>query len=174
MPARRVKSGGLMEMALAVGNPDAYAVQQSSDDTRTPSWGEAVAGLLFKKDDKDNEEKDRRAKFGQHSNSVRSLEYSQEDVLGILDDHEEFERLKAALKKKGAITNEVLKQRFHFYVQAKKDRDAGALPDKSVRQRVQRSQSDAGYKVRGEKVQSASNGLQLMRSAIHDNIDCGR
>jgi hypothetical protein len=172
MPARRVKSGGgLMQMALAVNNPDADTVQQrrigGPSRFRSRSWGETVTGILFKNDkndDDDDDEKDRHAKFGQHSNSVRSLEYSKEDVVGIVDDHEEFVRLKAALKKKGAITNEVLRQRFHFYVAAKKGRDAGLPTEKLIRQRVQRSQSDAGYVARGTK-----NNLQA-----HDSQWCTR
>jgi len=67
-------------------------------------------------------------KYGIHSDTIKTLNYTSVDVANICDDKREFERLKATLKKKGAVTNTVLKQGLHFYVKAKKDREASLGP----------------------------------------------
>lgn len=112
--------------------------------TRARSLGEAassVCNLLVGGLSLEEEEE-----YGIHSTSMRHLQYNQDDVNGIIDDQKEFARLKATLKKKGAVTNEVLKQRLHYYVKAKKDRDAGLVfppPLKRKSKRMQRSRSEA-------------------------------
>lgn len=114
----------------------------SRNISRARSMG-AVRGLFGAGEDADS--------YGIHSNSMRHLQFNQADVDGIVADPKEFERLKATLKKKGVVTNEVLKQRLHYYVKAKKDRDAGLVfppaPKRRSRRgasgRLQRSRSDA-------------------------------
>ena len=44
------------------------------------------------------------------------------DIQNLVNDREEFLRLKAALKAKGAITNEMCRQRLHVYVRKNRDR----------------------------------------------------
>lgn len=113
--------------------------------------------------DFEEEEKD----FGIHNNSMRCFHYTKDDVAEICDDKEEFERLKQTLKKKGAITNEVLNQRIHFYIKAKKDRDAGlAVPNKRRLRRSRSSLDGAADK----KPSSSSKGLGLQRRGTTSSI----
>ena len=139
--------------------------------TRARSLGEAANSVrnLFAGQFHEEEED-----YGIHSTSMRRLQYNQADVNGIIGDQKEFERLKATLKKKGAITNEVLKQGLHFYVKAKKDRDAGILPPAPKRRsrgdRMRRSRSDA-HKAEGQCQQQDSNNQPLMRRGTTGEIN---
>ena len=117
MPTRSLSAGGRAQMVASVEER-----QQASKPGLLRSTTLNAMKNLFG-DNKDQTDDDLH-KFGIHSNTVRTLNYTQVDVANICDDHREFERLKATLKKQGAITNEVLKQGLHFYVQAKKDREA--------------------------------------------------
>lgn len=112
-PARSKSSEGLAQMVAASRE------EQPKPGLLRSTTLNAVKSLIGKNDDDVEIEK-----FGVHAITVRTLNYTQGDVANICNDHEEFVRLKAALKKKGAITNEVLKQGLHFYVAAKKDREA--------------------------------------------------
>jgi hypothetical protein len=50
------------------------------------------------------------------------IKVQQQDVETIINDPYEFNRLKLALKAKGAITNGILQQRFHVYMLKNKSR----------------------------------------------------
>ena len=56
---------------------------------------------------------------GSHSELDRYF-FSQEDVLDITSNQTEFAHLKETLKQKGAITNEVIRQRLHVYFHNRK------------------------------------------------------
>ena len=47
---------------------------------------------------------------------------SDSEIQTLVNDHDEFLRLKRALKAKGAVTNEMLRQRLHVYVHKNRDR----------------------------------------------------
>jgi Putative GTPase activating protein for Arf len=51
-----------------------------------------------------------------HESLRKKLAYTDADLLKIAQDDNEFRRLKAGLKNKGAVTNEVLKQRLYAFV----------------------------------------------------------
>ena len=125
LPARSKSSEDLSEMVAAVQHQQ----KEKEEAAAKPPPGllrsttlNAVKSIFGDHSDADIHDEDKR--FGMYSNSVRTLNFTQVDVANICDDHQEFERLKATVKKQGAVTNEVLKQGLHFYVQAKKDRDA--------------------------------------------------
>jgi Putative GTPase activating protein for Arf len=51
-----------------------------------------------------------------HESLRKKLAYTDADLLKIAQDDKEFQRLKTGLKNKGAVTNEVLKQRLYAFV----------------------------------------------------------
>lgn len=55
---------------------------------------------------------------GNHCNGSASdkLSFTETDLLNVATDNEEFARLKAGLKNRGAVTNEVLKQKLHAFI----------------------------------------------------------
>jgi hypothetical protein len=60
--------------------------------------------------------------------AVESLEYSPEDLQGLACNSAQFEILKQSLRKNGAVTNEVLKQKLPLFLRYKKDRMAARNP----------------------------------------------
>lgn len=148
--------------------------------TRSKSLGESVRNVLTGSNHGSNHGRQQQHPngYGIHTDSMRQFGYTAADVTDIIDDQQEFERLKATLKKKGAITNEVLKQRIHFYVKAKKDRDAGliAVPPKrrssSKPSRLRRSRSDeaeaAARAIATTSPKRASAGAKLQRRETFD------
>ncbi|CAB9497559.1 expressed unknown protein [Seminavis robusta] len=56
---------------------------------------------------------------------------NQEEIQTIVNDRDEFMRLKAALKAKGAVTNGMLQQRIHVYVHNNRDRLLHQAPSQS-------------------------------------------
>ena len=124
LPARSKSSEDLSHMMAAVQNRQKEKEEAASKPPGLLRSTTLNAVKSIFGDNSDADIHDEEKKFGIYSNSIRTLNYTQVDVANICDDHQEFERLKATLKKQGAITNEVLKQGLHFYVQAKKDRDA--------------------------------------------------
>lgn len=73
--------------------------------------------------------------------AVQSLEYSPEDLEILACNSAQFEVLKQSLRKKGAITNEVLKQKLPLFLKYKKDRMAARNPDGSARGTPRRTKS---------------------------------
>ena len=72
-----------------------------------------------------------------HESLRKKLAYTDADLLKIAQDDNEFRRLKAGLKNKGAVTNEVLKQRLYAFVAKSKLRHSdsnasGDSGDKSI------------------------------------------
>ena len=61
----------------------------------------------------------------------QKLAYTDADLLEIAMDDQEFARLKAGLKHKGAVTNEVLKQKLYAFVAKSKLRKSGSFIDDS-------------------------------------------
>ena len=50
-------------------------------------------------------------------NSFRRLSFTDKELEEVIDDPEQFRSLKTQLRQKGAITNTMLKEGIHFYVQ---------------------------------------------------------
>ena len=62
-----------------------------------------------------------------HQSMRQKLAYTDADVLQIAQNDQEFARLKAGLKSKGAVTNEMLKQKLYAFVANSKVRRSSAL-----------------------------------------------
>lgn len=66
---------------------------------------------------------------GDMMKAAQSLVYSEADLELLTQDTRQFEVLKASLRKKGAVTNEILKQKLPLYLKYKKDRLAKTHPE---------------------------------------------
>jgi hypothetical protein len=88
----------------------------------------------------------KRNKSAEMQRAVKSLEYSDADVELIAHDARQFEVLKQSLRKKGAVTNEVLKQKLPLFIKFKKDRLAETHPEvhAALRQLPSRSNNLSG------------------------------
>lgn len=86
------------------------------------------------------------------TNYVNDYRLKDDDIHSIVHDPEEFRRLKSALQAKGAVTNEMLRQRLHVYVHKN-------------RQRWTSSTSTSGGGTNGEKEEEDTN-----LNAHNDNI----
>ena len=71
----------------------------------------------------------KRTKSAEMQRAIQSLEYSDVDLELIACDSRQFEGLKQSLRKKGAVTNEVLKQKLPLIIKFKKDRLAQTHPE---------------------------------------------
>jgi hypothetical protein len=70
-----------------------------------------------------------RSMSGDMQRAMKSLEYSEADLELLMADSRQFAVLKQSLRNKGAITNEVLKQKLPLYIKYKKDRLAQTHPE---------------------------------------------
>lgn len=70
-----------------------------------------------------------RSMSGDMKRAMQSLEYSEADLELLAGDSRQFAVLKQSLRKKGAVTNEVLKQKLPLYIKYKKDRLAKTHPE---------------------------------------------
>lgn len=70
--------------------------------------------------------------------AMKSLEYSEIDLELLADDNKNFQILKESLRSKGAVTNEVLKQKLPLYVKYRKDRMARHNPKAAEAQEAMR------------------------------------
>ena len=87
------------------------SVESSSSFTSYPRWSgrRLLRKTLTPPPDK--------VDFGQFEKPLRSLSFSEQDLRSILENRDDFISLKNELKRKGAVTNSMLKEGIHFYVQ---------------------------------------------------------
>ena len=80
--------------------------------------------------------------------AMESLEFSEIDLELLADDNRQFEVLKQSLRKKGAVTNETLKQKLPLYLKYRKDRFARSNPEtaEAMRRLPQRTKSTGRIK----------------------------
>jgi hypothetical protein len=71
----------------------------------------------------------KRTKSSEMKRALERLEYTDADVELIAYDSRQFEALKQSLRNKGAVTNEVLKQKLPLFIKFKKDRLAQTHPE---------------------------------------------
>ena len=85
----------------------------------------------------------KRSMSGDMKRAMQSLEYSEADLEMLAGDSRQFAILKKSLRNKGAITNEVLKQKLPLYIKYKKDRLAQTHPEvaDAMRRMPQRTRS---------------------------------
>jgi hypothetical protein len=88
----------------------------------------------------------KRTKSSEMQRAIQSLEYSDADVELIAYDARQFEVLKQSLRNKGAVTNEVLKQKLPLFIKFKKDRLAQTHPEvaEALRRLPSRTNSASG------------------------------
>jgi hypothetical protein len=55
--------------------------------------------------------------LGDLEEPLRRLSFTDKDLMEVVEDREQFEAYKSELRKRGAITNSLMKQNLHFYVQ---------------------------------------------------------
>ncbi|CAB9515395.1 expressed unknown protein [Seminavis robusta] len=106
--------------------------------------------------------------------AVESLEYSDADLELLAGDSRQFEVLKQSLRKKGAVTNEVLKQKLPLYLKYKKDRLAKSHPEvaEALRQLPGRSRSGGLTPVARVERQSLRKPVNRVLSA-KEKADAG-
>lgn len=107
-----------------------------------------------------------RSKSGEMQRAMQSLEYSDADLELLAGDSRQFAVLKKSLRSKGAITNEVLKQKLPLYIKYKKDRLAKTHPEvaEALRNMPQRTRSEG----RMERVQRQSSSKPANRILTDD------
>ena len=97
-----------------------------------------------------------RTMSGDMKKAKESLEYSEFDLELITGDDRQFEVLKQSLRKKGAVTNEVLKQKLPLYLKFKKDRLAQSHPEVAEALRQLPGRTNSGRMPPVERVERQS------------------
>lgn len=102
-----------------------------------------------------------------HNESMRQrLAYTDEDLLKIALDDDEFQRLKAGLKHKGAVTNEVLKQKLYAFVAKSKLRRSMDSSDEAKNgENIKQRRSARSPKPRSKKKSKSRD--ELRAKTIH-------
>ncbi|CAB9519262.1 expressed unknown protein [Seminavis robusta] len=71
---------------------------------------------------------DEKGYLGDFEEPLRRLSFTDKDLLEVIDDPEDFRLLQSDLRRQGAVTNSLIKEGIHFYVQnclvAKKQSDS--------------------------------------------------
>ena len=61
---------------------------------------------------------EKKGDLGHLEEPLRRLSFTDKDLLEVIDDRDEFRSLQNELRKKGAVTNSLVKEGIHFYVQS--------------------------------------------------------
>jgi hypothetical protein len=61
---------------------------------------------------------DKKGDLGHLEEPLRRLSFTDKDLLEVIDDRADFRLLQSELRKKGAVTNSMVKEGIHFYVQS--------------------------------------------------------
>lgn len=71
------------------------------------------------------------SKYGKYGNCAKSLQYTQQDLHDLIDDHE-FTKLQRSLRRNGAVTNELLRQNLPFVVKQSQESKRNRCQGKGV------------------------------------------